>query len=80
MKQILTDSLDDANKAMKELVNLLSLKHENLVEILDIFLYQDDNSGLISVCIVMPIYEGDLDSFIVNTFVKKEIIPQKVIL
>jgi serine/threonine protein kinase len=76
MKQIHTNDLDEANKAMKELINLVSMKHVNLVEIVDLFLHQDEISGMISVCILMPCYGVDLDRYITGIYQSGNIVPQ----
>lgn len=79
IKKVLCEDFDAANKAMREMFTIQKLKHPNLVEYTELFLDVDQDTGVVSVCIVMPFYEdGDLDGVISSFYDKGEIVPYDV--
>jgi serine/threonine protein kinase len=79
VKKVPCEDFDAANKAFQEMLTLQKLKHQNLVEYSDLFLDVQE-SGAVSVCIVMPLYaDGDLDSILFDYYKRGEIIPKEVL-
>lgn len=79
IKKVLCEDFDAANKAMREMFTIQKLKHINLVEYTELFLDVDQDTGNVSVCIVMPFYEdGDLDAVIASFYDKNQIVPKEV--
>eukprot|EP00993_Chasmostoma_nieuportense_P000935 NODE_1859_length_1356_cov_60.222132_g1767_i0.p1 GENE.NODE_1859_length_1356_cov_60.222132_g1767_i0~~NODE_1859_length_1356_cov_60.222132_g1767_i0.p1 ORF type:complete len:426 (+),score=64.27 NODE_1859_length_1356_cov_60.222132_g1767_i0:22-1299(+) len=58
LKQVACSSLADANVALKEAWLIGKCKHRNIIELTHIFLCEE--SSLLSVCLVMPLYSSDL--------------------
>lgn len=76
MKIIESTGLDKSNQAYREATTTKLIKHENLVEYLDIFMCKldhndaaDSSKQQFQICLVMPLYpKGDLYQTVENRF------------
>lgn len=77
LKQMVCKDMNEANFCLKEIFNLQSLKHENLIEYKNVFLHESNVGNnlfgkTLYVCVVMPLYQhGDLENLVNTIYLQK---------
>lgn len=84
LKQMVCKDMNEANFCLKEIFNLQTLKHENLIEYKNVFLHETNIGNnlfgkTLYVCVVMPLYSnGDLENMVNSVYHHKGVLDELV--